>query len=149
MSRTNNWRRVLIPLLWIGLIIPWTWALLVPIPGSTVERVGGPDMSFAISKTLHGGVYAILAIITLSLPLPRMWRFVLLGLLIAHGGITEYFQQFVERHSSWRDFARDTAGVLAGAGLFWLARRYLRRVPPQIDLEPERGGEHRDAAHLR
>jgi len=150
MRRGNIWRRVIIPLLWVGLIIAWTWALLIPIPGEVVKRVGGPTGSLIISKTLHGGVYATLGFITLSLPLPRKWRLALFGLIIAHGGATEYLQQFVPgRHSSWWDVALDTAGVLSGAGIYWLTGCYLRPVPPQVDLQPDRGEQHRDAAHLR
>ena len=149
MRRGTIWRRVLIPLLWVGLLVTWTWALLIPIPGEVVERVGGHTRSLIISKTLHGGVYATLAIITLLLPLPLKWRWLLLGVVIAHGGATEYLQQFVQRGSSWWDFALDTGAVLFGAGLYWLARRYFRPVTPQVDLQPDRGEQDRDAADLR
>ncbi len=149
MRSGNVWRRVLIPLVWVGLLVPWTWALLIPIPGEVVERVGGDENSFLISKTLHCGVYAVLAILTLSLPIGLRWRVALLGLIIAHGGATEYLQQFVQRHSSWGDFARDTVGVLAGAGLYLLWRRYLRRVPAEVELQPDGREHHGDADDLR
>jgi hypothetical protein len=152
--RGSVWRRVLVPWMLVGLLVPWTWALLTPIPGEVVQRVGGDGMSFWISKTLHIGVYATLAFLIQALPLSRRPRVVLLVLLVGHGGTTEYLQQFVERHPSWWDVARDAAGVLLGAGLGWLGRwwwanRNLRRVSRQVNLEPDRGEEHRNATDLR
>jgi len=147
--RGNVWWRVLIPLMWVGLLVPWTWALLVPIPRDVVERVGGSAMSFIISKTLHGGVYATLGFLSLLLPLSLRWRLVVVALVIAHGGATEYLQQFVQRGSSWRDFALDTSGVLVGVGLFFVGRRYLFGVLPEVKLQADRAEEHGDAADLR
>lgn len=147
------WRRVLVPWLWTGLLVPWTYGLLTPIPGETVERVGGVDRAYLISKSLHGGVYAALAMLTLALPFSRRSRLLLLAFVIAHGGMAEFLQQFVQRHNSWIDFGLDTVGVLVGAGLGWLGHRLfgpdLRAEASQIDLQRERSAEHSDAADLR
>jgi len=145
----SGWRRVVVPWLWAGLLVPWTYGLLVPIP-ENAGRFGGVDLSFIISKTLHGGVYAVLAILTLALPFSRRSRIGLLTFVIAHGGATEFLQQFVQRHSSWWDFGLDTTGVLAGAGLALLWHRLfdLRPVAAQVEPESDRRGEHRDAADL-
>ena len=106
-------------LLWAGLLVPWTWVLLIPVPPAAVKAVGGSDMSFILSKTLHFGVYAALAFLTAWLPLGRKWRIILLVMLIGHGGTTEFLQQFVQRNSSYLDFGRDSLGIGLGCLLSW------------------------------
>lgn len=138
--------------LWAGLLAPWTWVLLVPIPQKTVQAVGGASISFWIGKTLHIGVYATLGLLTSCLPVGRKWRILAALFLISHGGTTEYLQQFVQRGASGFDFARDTLGVCLGCLVAW--RCWRRRgdplgVLPQEQLEPDAAGEDRQASHLR
>lgn len=141
--------RVLRVLLWAGLLVPWTWALLVPVPPRAVRAVGGATASFYVSKALHMSVYTTLAVLTAWLPMSRKWRFLLIILLIAHGGSTEYLQQFVERGASWRDFGLDTLGVCLGCLLSW--RRWgpdLVGEDSQEQLQRDPAGKHGDAAPL-
>ena len=144
--------KVLRFVLWAGLLAPWTWALLVPIPQKTVQAVGGPSISFIISKTLHIGVYATLGFLTALLPVGRKWRILAALFLISHGGTTEYLQQFVQRGSSWLDFGRDTLGVCLGCLIAW---RFWRRpgdpvgVFPQKQFQSDPAGENRQASDLR
>ncbi len=143
---------VLRVLLWAGLLVPWTWALLTPVPQQAVRAIGGTTASFVFGKSLHVGVYATLAILTAWLPMSRNWRLILLVLLIAHGGTTEYLQQFVQRGSSWRDFGIDSLGVGLGCLLSW--RRWHADGNPvgkctQEQLQRDSAGENADADHLR
>ena len=137
---------VLRMLLWAGLIVPWTSALLTPIPPKTVTAVGGVNAAFLIGKTLHLSVYATLGLLTAWLPLQRRWRILLVALLVLHGGSTEYLQQFVNRGSSPRDAVLDSIGIglgclLACAGGGSLATRLenFRRNNSIRDA----AGEHR------
>lgn len=138
--------------LWAGLLAPWTWALLVPIPQKTVQAVGGASISFWIGKTLHIGVYATLGFLTACLPVGRKWRILAALFLISHGGTTEYLQQFVQRGSSWFDFGRDTLGVCLGCLVAW--RCWRRRGDPlgkfpEKQFQPDPPGEDRQAPNLR
>jgi hypothetical protein len=146
----GNWLRATIVLLWVGLFIAWTVLLLVPVPSEAVRVVGGPKNSFWVSKILHVSVYAIFALLVTWLPVARRWRFLLIVLLIIHGGATEYLQQFVHRGSSWRDFGLDSLGVSLGFLLGW--RRWrgdALRHAPQIQLQDDTAREHENADHLR
>jgi hypothetical protein len=139
-------------LLWAGLLVPWTWALLTPVPPHAVRAVGGATASFYFGKALHLGVYAALAFLTAWLPMTRKWRLLLIVLLIAHGGSTEYLQQFVERGASWRDFGLDSFGVSLGCLLGWRRWRSgsdLLGKSPQEQLQHDPAGKHSDASPLR
>lgn len=122
-DRYSFWRKLVIPVLMIGLLIAWTMALLTPIPAAAVAALGGPTPAFWFGKTLHVSVYATLAIMAVLLPLSRNWRLATLALLIMHGGATEYLQQFVGRGSSVKDFGLDSLGICLGTGLALGARR--------------------------
>jgi VanZ family protein len=121
------WRKYLVPLVGVGLLIAWTMALLTPIPAAAVVALGGPTPSFWFAKTLHVSVYATLAILAVLLPVSKNWRLAALGALVFHGGATEYLQQFVERTSSVRDVGLDCLGILLGAGLALAGRRWYWR----------------------
>ena len=152
MNQRQSCLRLLVPLAWAGLLIPWTWALLTPVPKQAVTALGGPEASFWFGKTLHVSVYATLALLTCQLPWPRRIRLLLLALLIAHGASTEYLQQFVGRGSSWRDWGLDSSGVALGTGLGWALsrwRRQPRRACPQVQLQGDARGKNGDAADLR
>src|SRR5262249_8365491 len=110
---------VLRVLLWAGLLVPWTWALLTPVPQEAVRVLGGVTPSYIFGKTLHVGVYATLSVLTALLPMRRSWRLLLLLLLILHGATTEYLQQFVQRGSSLVDFGLDSLGIGLGCLLCW------------------------------
>ncbi len=133
-------------LLWAGLIVPWTWALLTPIPPKTVTAVGGVNAAFLIGKTLHLSVYATLGLLTAWLPLQRRWRILLVALLVLHGGSTEYLQQFVNRGSSPRDAVLDSIGIGLGCLLAWRRWRILGDPAgelPQEQFKRDAAGEHR------
>ena len=113
----------LLVIVFVVLFLGWTVALLVPIPGQAVELLGGQDNAFYFGKLLHCGVYTVLTLLACFLPLSSRGRIALIVTLLAHGWITEYFQQFVQRGSSVRDAIIDNVGVLLGLALRW---GYLR-----------------------
>jgi hypothetical protein len=105
----------------------WTIALLSPVPHESAERVlGGPWQVFLFGKGLHVSAYCFLAVLGGTLPLGGWrWTWVLAGLVV-HGGLTEFFQQFVGRTARLEDVGLDAIGVTIG-GLIVLAWRTTRR----------------------
>ena len=133
--------KVLRFVLWAGLLAPWTWALLVPIPQKTVQAVGGPSISFIISKTLHIGVYATLGFLTALLPVGRKWR--ILAALVASTALSGYtqkafplptYREAVDKAIA-AESLRATAGKTADPEV-WLGLAYLAQVgsPARAEL---------------
>lgn len=129
-QHTFAWKQFLLPWLWVLVLIAWTWMLLMPLPES-VGRWNGLNVTFWLQKGLHVSVYAFLTILTWILPFRSAVRWGLVVFLIAHGGLTEFFQQFVGRGSSWFDWARDTSGVFLGllVVLGWRLCNRRRNLP--------------------
>lgn len=143
-----RWRNYVFPWLWGAVLIAWTWLLLIPIPDSA-KQLGGPDLTFWIGKGLHVGVYAFLTVLTWTLPIREAARWVIVIVLLGHGGLTEFLQQFVGRGSSWMDWCRDAGGIAMGTAI---ARGWLfvhrRRHSPQQPIEGDTSEKDDDAAHL-
>lgn len=135
------WRRHLTtahPFLFVAFLTAWTIALLSPVPDQSARRVlGSAFWVFVFGKGLHVSGYAFLTVLGGSV---RGWRpaWVLAGLVV-HGGVTEYFQQFVGRTGSIRDVGLDAAGVLLG-GLVLLAVRAARH---RLVRQPGPAGDER------
>jgi len=151
--RHSFWRRTVVPIVFVTLLVAWTGALLAPVPPAAITVLGGPARSFWFAKALHVSVYATLAILAVLLPLSRNGRLIALAILIAHGGATEYLQQFFGRGSSVRDFGLDFGGLILGVGLAVAGRRvYSRqfcRESSQTNLQDNSRGEYPDTADLR
>jgi VanZ family protein len=105
--------------IWSAVLLGWTVSLLRPIPPAAVAVVGGPERSFWFAKCLHVSVYVLLAVGASFLPGSVKIRRWLLLVLVLHGGLTEFLQQFVHRGASWRDVGLDTLGVAIGVALTW------------------------------
>jgi VanZ family protein len=109
------------------LLAVWTWKLLepYPVPPSVADDLS-PDVSFILAKSLHAGVYAVLAVLAWTLPAARRWRLFLVVVLFLHGVGTEVGQTYVpNRHGCVQDVLIDWAGITAGL----LALRWARSVP--------------------
>jgi VanZ family protein len=124
----------------IAFLTAWTVALLSPVPHESAQRVlGGPWQEFLFGKGLHITAYAFLAVLGGTLPF-RGWRWtwVLVG-LVAHGGVTEFFQQFTGRTARLEDVGLDAIGAAIG-GLVVLGWRALRggRVRQEAPAVDER-----------
>jgi VanZ family protein len=106
-------------LLWWVVVALWTAALITPYPIRASHEMLPPDVGFSIGKTLHIGVYAVLAC---ALPWlvrggARWW---LLGFLSFHAAVTELIQQFVpDRTGSLSDVGINHIGILLGVGVGW------------------------------
>jgi hypothetical protein len=111
----------------------WTIALLSPVPHQSAKRVLGDAFSvFIFGKGLHIGAYAFLAVLGGTLPLRNWsWAWMLPG-LIAHGAVTEFFQQFVGRTARLEDVGLDAIGVAFGGLVVWVwrAMRAREERPP-------------------
>ncbi len=105
-------------------LVLWTWKLLEPspVPVEISEGLARFGLQFAAAKSLHLFVYAILTILAITLPVPRRWRYFLVGLLVWHGVATEIGQRFVpNRTGSIRDVLIDWCGI--ALGWMWCQRR--------------------------
>lgn len=119
------------------LLTAWTVALLSPVPHDSAKKILGSEYGiFVFAKTVHVAAYAFLTVLgCTAAALGRRWWWVLPGLVI-HGGLTEYFQQFVGRGSRVEDVGLDSVGIAIGALLTW-AIRSVRRSSPAAPSSPE------------
>ena len=67
-------------LIWLGFLVAWTVALLVPIPDAPMPVGEGPDLKWLIGKPLHVSAYAFLTVLAAWLGLP-WWPLVAASLL--------------------------------------------------------------------
>jgi len=114
-------------LIFAAFLIAWTIALLSPVPHQSAERVlGSPFSVFMFGKGLHIAAYAFLTVLGGTVALfGRKWWWIVPGLIL-HGGLTEFFQQFVGRTARVEDLGLDTIGIVIGA-LVVLGWRRLKR----------------------
>lgn len=115
----------------------WTWKLLEPdpVPQAISAKLQG-EARFVAAKGLHACGYALITLLTVTLPVPNYWRWFLAGLLAVHGVATEIGQTFVPgRFGSVRDVLLDWGGIVCGL-IAWrlLVWRAARRKPA---AEPE------------
>jgi hypothetical protein len=125
MARRTIWFVHL--LVFAAFLIAWTIALLSPVPHQSAERVlGSPFSVFMFGKGLHIAAYAFLTVLGGTVALfGRKWWWIVPGLIV-HGGLTEFFQQFVGRTARVEDLGLDTIGIVIGA-LVVLGWRWLKR----------------------
>jgi hypothetical protein len=101
---------------WAAFAVAWSLALLLPVPTAGVKAVGEAN-TFLVSKLVHVGGYAALAL--LGLALPGRWRWMGLAFAALHAGGTELCQwllhEWMHRYGRWQDVALDLVGV--GAAL--------------------------------
>ena len=122
----------------------WTVALLLPVPNESAnEALGGPLWAFLFGKSLHVCAYLFLAVLGgTAFRSYRRWLWIM-PILVVHGALAEFFQQFVGRTASVRDVLLDTLGALLGCCIvLWWARiknRHRDSAGESI-LEPMRLG---------
>jgi VanZ family protein len=112
----------------------WTVALLTKVPHESAKQVLGSDWGvFVFGKTLHVCAYAGLAVLGgTAAAFGRKWVWVLPALVL-HGGLTEFFQQFVGgRTGRIEDVGLDSIGISLGGLIAW----GLRSISPPDSAEP-------------
>ncbi len=115
--RLGPWLRWLV---WLTYTVAWTAALLTPQPVEVADRMLSADVAFLSSKGLHIASYAMLAVLSGWLRVPRPSRWLLLGFLSFHALGTEFFQGFVpQRTPSLRDVGLDYLGIILGLAATW------------------------------
>src|SRR5262245_45420850 len=116
---------------WLAVLAAWTAALLMPVPERAVRDAGvSREGAFWFGKSLHVGVYAVLAATSVWLPLPRRWRWAPLLLLSLHAFATEALQNLVPtRTGSLRDVGLDHLGILIGVAVTRWRRRAQAPAP--------------------
>lgn len=128
-------------------LLAWTIALELPVPHESAQKVlGGPLEEFFFGKGLHICAYAFLTVLGGTVAIfGRRWWWVLPG-LVAHGGITEFFQQFTGRTARIEDVGLDTIGVALGSLLIFAWRRFTKSKAESSSLE---SGDDRDSSPPR
>lgn len=114
---TRQGRLIAHAIAFLGFISLWTWKLLepYPVPEELREGLASAGLDFAAAKTLHAIGYAFLTVLAGTLPIARLWRHWLIGLLVLHGVATEIGQTFVpNRTGRAADVFIDWGGVLMG-----------------------------------
>jgi VanZ family protein len=119
-------------------VTAWTVALLSPVPHDSAKEVLGSEYGiFLFAKTVHVAAYAFLTVLGgTAAAFGRRWWWVLPA-LVAHGAITEYFQQFVGRGSRIEDVGLDSIGIAIGGLITWAIRSLGRSTPPAVTSSPE------------
>ncbi len=114
------------------LLAGWTVALLAPRPvPEAVSKGLSLDAYFVLSKGLHAGAYAALAVTAATLPGPRRRAAVALGVVAAHAVATEAGQALMDigRHGCVQDVLINWGGALAGLlALRWYRTRFGARA---------------------
>lgn len=124
-------RKLLRISVFLVLLALWTWKLLepYPVPDEISEGLARLGLKFAAAKSLHLVLYAVLTILAITLPVPRRWRYFLVGLLVWHGVATEIGQRFVpNRTGSLRDVLIDWCGIALGllVAMWWKRRGHWK-----------------------
>ncbi len=137
MTCCRNWPTVHVVVFTLALTA-WTVALLSPVPHESAKKVLGSEFGiFLFAKTVHVGTYAALTILGgTAAAFGRRWWWVLPA-LVAHGGLTEFFQQFVGRGSRIEDVGLDSIGIAIGGLVTLAVRRFNRATPPAAPSTPE------------
>ena len=115
-------------LVFIPLLLLWTWKLLEPnpVPDRMREFLSFWDwLPFVLAKCLHTGCYAFLTALALIWVPTRRGKVLAIGFMLFHGVGTEIGQTYVpNRVGSIKDVLIDSAGVFIGV----IATRWLNRV---------------------
>lgn len=106
-------------LVWVTVVVVWTVALLVPLPDTSGTVLRHNDVKFWVGKSLHVGMYALLAALAGRLPLARRGRLLVLAFLAAHAVATESLQPLVGRTGAAADVGLDLLGIILGVVLTW------------------------------
>lgn len=128
----------------------WYWLLVRPGLQEVADAVAGWDhlLIYLAQKGLHFGMYAGLAVGAVAL-FPR-WRWWVLGVVMAHGIVSELGQYFgnlwfdTHRSGDPVDVLIDWAGVSVGVGGWWVVKS-LTPHPPS----PSPSGEGVPGSHPR
>jgi VanZ like protein len=105
-----------------------TWKLLEPRPvPESVARGLTDELLFFLAKCFHAVAYAFMAVLGATLPAPRRWRALSVGVMAVHAVGTELAQYLMDvgRTGKVTDVLIDWAGITAGV----LALRWWRRRP--------------------
>jgi len=119
----------------------WTVALLLPVPNESANKaLGSPLWAFLFGKSLHVCAYLFLTVLGGTAFFAYKRWFWILPLLMLHGAVSEFLQQFVDRTASVRDVLLDTLGILLGSCvLLWWARVKHRQRDLAAASNPEQG----------
>jgi VanZ family protein len=112
-------------LAWGLTLFVWTCLLLSLETADEARRtIPDEDFRFWVGKSIHFGVYALLAFTVPFLSARPRLQLGLAAGLIAHGALTELVQPLFGRGGEFRDAVIDAAGTLTGlAAARWLTAR--------------------------
>lgn len=115
-------------LIFIPMLLLWTWKLLDPhpVPDPMRDFLSYWDwLPFVLAKCLHTGCYAFLTALALIWVTTRRGKVIAVGFMLLHGVGTEIGQTYVpNRVGSVKDVLIDSTGVALGViAMRWLTRR--------------------------
>jgi hypothetical protein len=105
---------------WTAFALAWSLALLLPVQEAG-KRAVGEEHTFLVSKAVHVGGYAALAL--LGLALPGRWRWAGLAFASLHACGMELCQwllhDWLHRYGKWADVGLDHVGIGLGLLVWW------------------------------
>jgi VanZ family protein len=120
-------------LIWWLYVAAWSTALLVPMPAGSEWKINDINVKFLFAKTVHVSAYAVWAILSAWLLVPRHLRWFLLAGMALHAPATEFLQTFVPgRTGNLRDVALDLIGICLGCLLSWRLWRAPHKTPAGV-----------------
>lgn len=103
--------------------VAWSISLEVPVPIKLAPDSDFREPLFTFSKCLHVAAYALFVVLAASMRLPPWQRGLVLGLIVAHTMLSEYFQwvlaDICHRTGQWSDVGLDCIGITIGVALSW------------------------------
>jgi hypothetical protein len=124
-------------LIWFAFAAIWTVGLILPMPGDAPFH--GPlhiTFKFILHKTIHILAYVCWTVITIRLPVPARYRWLLMYFLMLHACLTELLQLHVStRSGDLMDVLFDQTGIGLGVLISW--KRWTADPPAVQVPEPK------------
>jgi hypothetical protein len=115
-------RLLLVSAYWVLLSV----LLLAPDPAAVLGFLKASDLP-KNGTGVHFAAFFILSVLVCAARWPRRPGWLVVALLVGYGLAIESLQAFVPpRAVELRDYAENTLGVLAGAGLWWVLHWLVR-----------------------
>ena len=112
-------------LIWLIFVIAWTIGLEMPFPPP--EEMPGNDFIWSnkvfFAKGMHVLVYAVLTVMSVWVPLPARYRWLMMFFLMGHAWGSEMLQEALEsychRGGKLSDVGFDVIGIILGVLISW------------------------------
>jgi hypothetical protein len=112
-------------LIWSGFVIAWTVGLEMPVPPPEQMPAGEFIVTnrFLFGKSLHAVAYALMTVLSVWVPMPVRYRWLMMFFLMGHAWGSEMLQEALEpwchRGGSLGDVGFDVIGIVLGVAVSW------------------------------